>query len=240
MYPLAQGYDSVMLQSDVELGGTDQLFNLLMGREMQRKYGQPPQIVLTMPIIEGLDGVQKMSKSLNNAIGVSDSPFDMFGKLMQVSDELMWRYWTLLTDVSQSDIKGMQDDVSTGTLHPMQAKKQMARTITAGFHGMEAAARAEDNWSTQYQKGGVTDDTERVTLNRLDLGYETDPPSLHTDRLLMGAGLVSSMSEARRKRSEHAVKVDGEAASEMRYTAPSLPVTLTVRLGKKTKLVTIE
>ncbi len=143
MYPLAQGYDSVMLQSDVELGGTDQLFNLLMGRELQRKSGQPQQIVLMMPIIEGLDGVQKMSKSLGNAIGVNEPPFDMFGKLMQVSDDLMWRYWTLLTDRTQAEIAAMQSAVAAGSLHPMQAKKDLARTITAGFHGEDAAQRAQ-------------------------------------------------------------------------------------------------
>ena len=153
LYPIMQGYDSVALECDVELGGTDQKFNLMRGRDLQRHFGQLPQIVLTMPIIEGLDGVQKMSKSLNNAIGVNDSAFDMFGKLMQVSDDLMWRYWTLLTDLPQSEIDAMRDQVAAGTLHPMKAKKQMASTITAGFHSGDAALRAQENWSTQYQKG---------------------------------------------------------------------------------------
>lgn len=239
MYPLAQGYDSVMLESDVELGGTDQLFNLLMGRELQRKNGQLPQIVLMMPIIEGLDGTQKMSKSLNNAIGVNETAFDMFGKLMQVSDDLMWRYWTLLTDLPQSEIDRMHDDVASGTLHPMQAKKQLARTITAGFHSEESAQRAEENWATQFQKGGVTEDTERSTLNKADLGYEPTPPSVNTDRLLVSAGLAASMAEARRKRAENAVRIDGDTAAP-RHDLPSVPVTLTVKLGKRTKLVTIE
>ena len=240
MYPIMQGYDSVALESDIELGGTDQKFNLMRGRDLQRHSGRPPQIVLTMPIIEGLDGVQKMSKSLGNAIGVNDSAFDMFGKLMQVSDDLMWRYWTLLTDLSQSEIAAMQQEVAEERLHPMQAKKNMARTITAGFHSAEAAQRAEENWSTQYQKGGVSDDTERVALSKEDLSYEAETATIHADRMLVSAGLAASMAEARRKRSEHAVKVNGETASDIRFPLAIFPVTLTVKLGKKTKLIAIE
>ena len=239
MYPLAQGYDSVMLQSDVELGGTDQLFNLLMGRELQRKDGQPSQIVLMMPIIEGLDGVQKMSKSLGNAIGVNEPPFEMFGKLMQVSDELMWRYWTLLTDLPQSEIDAMREQVAAGTLHPMEAKKAMARTITAGFSSDEAALRAQENWSTQFQKGGVSEDTERVTLQKSDLQYDEAAQTLGTDKLLVASGIVASMAEARRKRSESAVKIDGETVGDVRFAFPGTSVMLTLKLGKKTKLITI-
>ncbi len=249
MYPLAQGYDSVMLQSDVELGGTDQLFNLLMGRELQRKSGQPSQIVLMMPIIEGLDGVQKMSKSLGNAIGVNEPPFEMFGKLMQVSDELMWRYWTLLTDRTQSDIAAMRAAVDAGTLHPMQTKKDMARTITAGFSSEDAARRAEENWSTQFQGGGVSDDTERMTLTGADVALDSATNTFSLDRLLVGAKLVASMAEARRKRAEKAVKVAdtgtnaepvAQTDAHLQLSRAQLPVTLTLKLGKKTKLVTIE
>ncbi len=240
MYPIAQGYDSVALESDVELGGTDQKFNLMRGRDLQRSAGQPPQIVLMMPIIEGLDGVQKMSKSLGNAIGVNEPPFEMFGKLMQVSDDLMWRYWTLLTDLPQSEIEAMREAVSAGTLHPMEAKKAMARTITAGFSSEDAALRAQENWSTQFQKGGVSEDTERVTLSKDELGYDQSTKTIGTDKLLVVAGVAASMGEARRKRAESAVKIDGEAAGEVRYAVFSLPVTLTVRLGKKTKLITVE
>ena len=240
MYPIAQGYDSVALESDVELGGTDQKFNLMRGRDLQRSAGQPPQIVLMMPIIEGLDGVQKMSKSLGNAIGVNEPPFEMFGKLMQVSDDLMWRYWTLLTDLPQSELHSMRSQVEAGTLHPMEAKKAMARTITAGFSSQDAAARAEENWSTQFQKGGVSEDTQRVTLTREDLTYDEATQTLGTDRMLVAAGLAASMGEARRKRSENAVKIDGAAATEVRYPLKALPVTLTVKLGKKTKLVKVE
>src|SRR5271170_4600527 len=137
LYPLAQAYDSVALEADVELGGTDQKFNLLTGRVLQKDYGQPPQIVLMTRILEGLDGVQKMSKSLGNAIGINDAPGEMYGKLMSISDELMWSYWTLLTDLRQSEIDQMRADVASGKLHPMDAKKRLALTITAGFHGEE-------------------------------------------------------------------------------------------------------
>ncbi len=239
MYPIAQGYDSVALESDVELGGTDQKFNLMRGRDLQRSAGQPPQIVLMMPIIEGLDGVQKMSKSLGNAIGVNEPPFEMFGKLMQVSDDLMWRYWTLLTDLPQSEIDAMREQVAAGTLHPMEAKKAMARTITAGFSSENAAMRAQENWSTQFQKGGVSEDTERVTLSKNELAYDEASRTIGTDKLLVSAGLAASMGEARRKRAESAVKIDGETANEVRF-ALALPVTLTVKLGKKTKLVAVE
>ena len=142
LYPLAQGYDSVMLRCDVELGGTDQKFNLLMGRELQRKDGQPPQIVLMTPILEGLDGVQKMSKSLGNAIGIQEPPGEMYGKLMSISDELMWKYYTLLTDLRGSEIDAMRDEVAHGGLHPMQAKKDLAWGIVRDFHSAEAADAA--------------------------------------------------------------------------------------------------
>jgi tyrosyl-tRNA synthetase len=152
LYPLAQGYDSVMLDADVELGGTDQRFNLLVGRELQRQAGTPAQIVLMMPIIEGLDGVQKMSKSLGNAIGIHEPPQEMYGKLMSISDELMWRYWTLLTDLRPHEIDAMKNDVASGALHPMEAKKRLARTITAGFHSEAAAQQADENWAKQVQR----------------------------------------------------------------------------------------
>src|ERR1700753_15562 len=143
LYPLSQGYDSVALRADVELGGTDQKFNLLIGRELQRHYDQPSQIVLMTPIIEGLDGVQKMSKSLGNAIGIHEPAPEMYGKLMSVSDELMWRYWIFLTDLRKGDIERMQTEVSSGALHPMDAKKRLARTLVAGFHSEEAARKAD-------------------------------------------------------------------------------------------------
>src|SRR5271168_4836063 len=165
LYPLAMAYDSVALEADVELGGTDQKFNLLTGRELQRDYGQPPQIVLMTPILEGLDGVQKMSKSLGNAIGINDAPAEMYGKLMSISDALMWSYWTLLTDLRQSEIDKMQADVASGALHPMEAKKRLARTIVAGFHSEEAAKEADENWALQFQQRNVEAVAEEVAVD---------------------------------------------------------------------------
>ncbi|MGD0733281.1 MAG: tyrosine--tRNA ligase, partial [Terracidiphilus sp.] len=164
LYPLAQGYDSVALESDVELGGTDQKFNLLMGRELQRDYGQRPQIVLMTPILEGLDGVQKMSKSLNNAIGINEPPAEMYGKLMSISDELMWSYWVLLTDLRLSEVESLKAEVSSGKLHPMEAKKRLARTIVAGFHGEPDAESAAENWSRMFQQKEAAEDLEEVNV----------------------------------------------------------------------------
>src|SRR5438876_4863095 len=152
LYPLAQGYDSVALEADVELGGTDQKFNLLVGREIQRAYGQASQVVLTMPILEGLDGVQKMSKSLGNAVGITDAPQDMFGKIMSISDPLMWRYWELLTDTSIAGIEALKQQVSAGKVHPMKVKQGLATKIVADFHSEEAAQAAQDTWSRIFQR----------------------------------------------------------------------------------------
>src|SRR6202042_397954 len=165
LYPLAQGYDSVALKADVELGGTDQKFNLLIGRELQRHYEQPSQIVLMTPIIEGLDGVQKMSKSLGNAIGIHEPASEMYGKLMSISDELMWKYWIFLTDLRQSDIETMQAEVASGALHPMEAKKRLARTIVAGFHSEAAARKADEDWAMQFQQRNVEAVAEEVTVD---------------------------------------------------------------------------
>jgi len=164
LYPVMQGYDSVALECDVELGGTDQKFNLLCGRELQRHYGQKPQIVLMTPILEGTDGVQKMSKSLGNAIGINEPPAEMYGKLMSISDELMWKYWLFLTDLRQSEVDALQAEVAAGKLHPMEAKKRLARTITAGFHGEEAALAADENWARMFQQKIVAGDIESVRV----------------------------------------------------------------------------
>src|SRR4030081_1866146 len=164
LYPLVQGYDSVALEADVELGGTDQKFNLLVGREMQRAYGQESQVVLTTPIIEGLDGVQKMSKSLGNAIGIHEPPLEMYGKIMSISDEMMWRYYELLTDVRTEQIAAMKADVASGKAHPMTLKKELARSIVADFHSEEAAAKAAEDWAKQFQKDQVPEEVETETL----------------------------------------------------------------------------
>jgi tyrosyl-tRNA synthetase len=165
LYPLAQGYDSVALNSDVELGGTDQKFNLLMGRELQRDYGQKPQIVFMTPILEGLDGVQKMSKSLGNAIGINEPPAEMYGKLMSINDDLMWKYWVFLTDLRQSEVDALEAEVKAGKLHPMEVKKRLARTITAGFHGEAAAAAADENWARMFQQKIVAGDIESIFVD---------------------------------------------------------------------------
>jgi tyrosyl-tRNA synthetase len=162
LYPVMQGYDSVALEADVELGGTDQRFNLGCGRELQRHYGQKPQIVLMTPILEGLDGVQKMSKSLGNAIGINEPPAEMYGKLMSINDELMWKYFVFLTDLKQSEVDALKEEVATGKLHPMEAKKNLARTITGGFHGADEAARADENWARMFQQKIVAGDIESV------------------------------------------------------------------------------
>jgi tyrosyl-tRNA synthetase len=164
LYPLAQGYDSVALEADVELGGTDQKFNLLVGREIQRAYGQESQVVLTTPILEGLDGVNKMSKSLGNAIGIHEPPLEMYGKIMSISDEMMWRYYELLTDVRSEQIVAMKKDAADGKAHPMALKKELARTIVADFHSPDAAAKAGEDWAKQFQKDGVPENLERVQV----------------------------------------------------------------------------
>jgi tyrosyl-tRNA synthetase len=158
LYPIAQGYDSVALEADVELGGTDQKFNLLMGRELQRHYGQPPQIVLTTPLLEGTDGVQKMSKSYGNYIGITEAPQEMFGKVMSISDELMWRYYELVTDVSIADIERMKREVAGGEAHPMKLKQELGKRIVADFHSREAAEQAAQDWSRMFQKDETPED----------------------------------------------------------------------------------
>ncbi len=166
LYPLTQGYDSVALKADVELGGTDQKFNLLIGRgSCSAIYGQPSQIVLMTPIIEGTDGVQKMSKSLNNAIGIHEPPGEMYGKLMSISDALMWSYWTLLTDLKQSEVEALKAAVASGAEHPMEVKKRLARTIVAGFHSEEAAQKADENWAKQFQRDETPEDLDEVAIS---------------------------------------------------------------------------
>ncbi|MGA8273687.1 MAG: tyrosine--tRNA ligase [Candidatus Sulfotelmatobacter sp.] len=163
LYPLVQGYDSVALEADVELGGTDQKFNLLVGRELQRAYGQESQVVLTTPILEGLDGVQKMSKSLGNAIGIHEPPLEMYGKVMSISDEMMWRYYELLTDVSLAEIEKIKREA-----HPMQAKKELARRIVADFHGAEAARKAGEDWARDFQEGEEVAEKVRVRVESIE------------------------------------------------------------------------
>jgi tyrosyl-tRNA synthetase len=238
IYPVAQGYDSVALTADVELGGTDQKFNLMRGRDLQKHFGQPQQIVLMVPILEGLDGVQKMSKSLNNAIGIHEPASEMYGKLMSISDDLMWKYWTLLTDLRQSEIAQMQAEVDGGKLHPMQAKKNLARTITADFHSAAEADSAAENWAKQFQQRAVADDLEEVAVSYAAVaGAEAN--TVRMAKLLAQAGLAASASEATRKLGEGAVRIGTEVHRDAMLTLRSLPAKLTLRLGKRAKAVTV-
>ncbi|HFD79646.1 MAG TPA: tyrosine--tRNA ligase [Gammaproteobacteria bacterium] len=202
LYPLVQGYDSVALRADVELGGTDQKFNLLVGRQLQEAYGQKPQVVLTMPILEGLDGVQKMSKSLGNYIGISEPPEEMFGKLMSISDELMWRYFELLSFRPLADIERLQREMREGR-NPRDIKFELALEIVARFHSQADAERAREAFIARFQKGALPEDMPEV---RLAAGGEGLPIA----NLLKDAGLTSSTSEALRMLKQGAVRVDGE------------------------------
>jgi tyrosyl-tRNA synthetase len=227
LYPLAQGYDSVALKCDVELGGTDQKFNLLVGRELQRAYGQESQIVLTTPILEGLDGVQKMSKSLGNAIGIQEPPLEMYGKIMSISDEMMWRYYELLTDVQLPEIEKMKSES-----HPMQAKKDLARRIVADFHSADAATRAAEDWEKQFQKNEVPEDVEEIETS-IEV---TADGRVRLDKLLTRVGLADSGTDAVRKIKQKAVKVNGEVQTEILISVDSsLPIILQV--GRKIKKV---
>lgn len=239
LYPLAQGYDSVALRADVELGGTDQKFNLLAGRELQRDFGQHPQIVLMTPIIEGLDGVQKMSKSLGNAIGIHEPAPEMYGKLMSISDELMWRYWELLTDLRQSEIDQMRADVAAGALHPMEAKKRLARTIVAGFHSEDAARAADENWARQFQqKSDDMEGLEEVRVSAADLGRDAEG-RVRVSKLLTATGLAASASEADRKIKEGAVRIEGEVVRQAHIPLDET-ARLTLRVGKRAKVAVVE
>jgi tyrosyl-tRNA synthetase len=242
LYPLMQAYDSVALECDVELGGTDQRFNLGAGRELQRHYGQKPQIILMTKILAGLDGVQKMSKSLGNAIGINEPPAEMYGKLMSISDELMWSYWLLLTDLKESEVDALRADVASGQLHPMEAKKRLARTIVADFHGEAAAHTANENWARMFQQKETAEDIEEVSVAYADLvGPAGLPGSLQIrlPKLLVQLGLAASGAEASRKLSEKAVKIDGEVATSANIPIASLPARLVVRLGKRAKVAII-
>ena len=230
IYPVAQGYDSVALEADVELGGTDQKFNLMRGRDLQKHFGQPQQIVLMTSILEGLDGVQKMSKSLGNAIGIHEPAAEMYGKLMSVSDELMWKYWTMLTDLRGSEIDAMQADVASGKLHPMQAKKNLAWAITRDFHSAAEADAAGEGWAKMFQQRGVSEDVPVVQVSRSALAAEGDVPLA---KLLQLAGLAKSNGEAARKIQENAVSVNGEKCGAKLLGRDALGAAPVLRLGKR-------
>jgi tyrosyl-tRNA synthetase len=249
LYPLVQGYDSVALRSDVELGGTDQRFNLLIGRELQRHYDQLSQIVLMTPIIEGLDGVQKMSKSLGNAIGIHEPAQEMYGKLMSISDELMWKYWIFLTDLRQSEIEQMQRDVASGALHPMEAKKRLARTIVAGFHSEEAARIADESWAMQFQQRNVESIAPEVVVDlrqvavsaslEMGLNDQNHPVEIYVAKLLVALGLKNSRSEADRQVTA-GVNIDGVTSTGKILRVDKRPARITIRVGKQAKIAVVE
>ncbi|MGB5409477.1 MAG: tyrosine--tRNA ligase [Thiogranum sp.] len=206
IYPLVQGYDSVALKADVELGGTDQKFNLLVGRQLQEAYGQKPQVVLTMPILEGLDGVQKMSKSLNNYIGISEAPDDMFGKLMSISDDLMWRYFELLSFRSMTEVRKLRREIDEGR-NPRDIKFELGRELVTRFHSQSDADRAQENFIARFQKGALPQDIPEVSLSAGDKGIQIA-------NVLKDAGLTSSTSEAMRMIRQGAVRIDGERIAD--------------------------
>lgn len=224
LYPLIQGYDSVVMTADVELGGTDQKFNLLMGRELQKGNGQTPQVVITMPILEGLDGIQKMSKSLNNYIGVSDKPDDMFGKIMSVSDELMWRYFELLSFRPMSKIEQFKTDIENGT-NPRDIKFLLAKEIITRFHNEEDAEKAQQNFIDRFKKGKVPDDIEEFEFASVD-------GSLGIAYIIKDSGMTNGTGEAIRMIRQGAVKMDGEKVVDTKLMVAS-GITAVYQVGKR-------
>ena len=224
LYPLIQGYDSVAMKADVELGGTDQKFNLLVGRQLQEVYGQTPQVVLTMPILEGLDGVQKMSKSLGNYVGITDAPDDMFGKLMSISDELMWRYMELLSATSMSEIEGWKVTCAEGA-NPRDYKVRFAQEMIARFHDQAAAGRALENFEARFKQGLVPEDLEEIKLSLPQGGYPIA-------NLLKDLGLTQTTSEAMRMIQQGGVKMDGEKIEDPKLVIKEAKV-LILQVGKR-------
>jgi len=224
LYPLVQGYDSVALKADVELGGTDQKFNMLVGRELQKQYGQTPQVVMTLPILEGLDGVQKMSKSLGNYIGINEPPEEMFGKIMSISDDLMWRYFELLSFESAAKIAALRQEVAEGA-NPRDVKFRLGMELVGRFHGAAAASKAHEAFLARFQRGALPDEMEEVTLAAALDGYPIA-------NLLKDAGLVASTSEAIRMITQGAVRMDGERIEDRTLTLKK-GVRVVFQVGKR-------
>lgn len=225
LYPLIQGYDSVALKADIELGGTDQKFNLLVGRELQREWGQTPQTVITMPLLEGLDGVNKMSKSLGNYIGINDPPDEIFGKLMSVSDELMIRYYELISDTSLADLASLKEGINSGSVHPMDAKKALGRELVARYHGVAAAEAAEETFVRRFRDNQIPDELDDVVLS-------AGSGTLLLCKVLSEAGLVKSNSEGRRSILQGGVKVDSVRISDENHELAS-GATYVIQVGKR-------
>ncbi len=222
LYPLFQAYDSVALSADVELGGTDQLFNLLVGRHIQREYGQEPQVIMTVPILEGLDGVQKMSKSLGNYVGITEPPFQMFGKIMSIPDELMWRYYELLTDVPLNELSRMKKEVEEGKAHPKEIKKRLARIIVTEFHSEEEAIKAEEEFERVFAK--------KEAPKELPV-FEAGAGEIWLPGFLRDNKILPSSSEARRLIRQGAIDINGEKVKEEKLNLA--PGEYVLRIGKK-------
>ena len=239
LYPFAQAYDSVALNADVELGGTDQKFNLLVGREIQRAYGQLPQIVGTTPLLVGLDGVEKMSKSKDNYVGVTEPAEVMFRKLMSIGDDLMWNYYELLTDLSLTAIEALKRRIGSGGLHPMQCKIDLARSIVTDFHSAAGAGRAAEEFNRVVRRGEVPADAPQAAVPAGAVAASgPDWLEVNLEKLAVGIGLASSGSEASRKRKEGAIEIDGVPVRDLRFRlAAGLR---TVRLGKKWAIVRVD
>ncbi|MEJ2580145.1 MAG: tyrosine--tRNA ligase [Acidobacteriota bacterium] len=227
LYPLAQAYDSVALEVDVELGGTDQLFNLLVGRHLMREHGMDPQIVMTLPLLEGLDGVEKMSKSLGNYVAVEDEPAEMYGKLMSISDDLMWRYWLLLTDRSAEEIEAERQRVVNGEIHPMDVKKELATTIVTEFHSAEEADGARREFERVFSSGQFPQEIPERSV-------ASTGETMLLSKILVEAGLASSNSEARRLMQQGGVKVDGEAVGDIKAVIATTGIDpFLIQVGKR-------
>ena len=226
LYPLAQAYDSVALAADVELGGTDQLFNLNVGRDIMPGYGLAPQIVMTVPLLEGLDGVEKMSKSLGNYVGVTDAPNEMFGKLMSISDTLMWRYYLLLTSLGEAGVAELRSRVEEGQMHPKQAKMNLARQMVAEFHGEAAAERAAAEFERVHRERDLPSELREVTIA---FGGE---PARALGRVLVDAGLAASTSDAGRKIQQGGVRVNGERVIDARARVSRSDLPLVLQTGR--------
>ncbi len=209
LYPLIQAYDSVALKADVELGGTDQKFNLLVGREIQREYGQEPQVVITMPLLEGLDGVQKMSKSLGNYVGIDEPPAAMFGKIMSIPDSLMVRYYELLSDISPADLAKLTEDLETEAKHPREAKEELAVELVARYHGLDAARHAAQEFAHIFRERGLPEEIEEITL-----APQAGDAGFLLPNIIVEAGAAPSTSEARRLIKQGGVKLDGEKVTD--------------------------
>jgi tyrosyl-tRNA synthetase len=227
LYPLMQGYDSVALKADVELGGTDQKFNLLVGRDIQRAYGQEPQVVITLPLLVGLDGKEKMSKSLGNYVGITDPPAEMFGKLMSISDELMPNYFEILTDIPKKELDQITRDLETGTGNPRDTKAKLARIITAQYYGDDAAEEASDEFDRVFRNRELPEDMEKVSVR-------ADGDSVWVVRLVVESGLAKSNGEARRLVEQGGVSIDGERVADSKAEIPAVPgKSFVLKVGKR-------